>query len=99
MEQRNGISEGRADYKVKGGKLIRVRVWHRGDVIERVRFYGDFFIHPEEAIEELESSLSGKNIDEAVDMISSFFERTEVIGAEAEDFIHALRIAINRENI
>ena len=99
MEQESGISEGRADYKVKGGKLIRVKVRYKGDVIESVRFYGDFFIHPEEAIEGLESSLSGKSMEEVVDMISSFFERTEVIGAEAEDFIHALRIAINRENI
>ena len=97
MQQRNGISEGRADYKVKGGKLIRIRVLHRGDVIERVRFYGDFFIHPEEAIEELESSLSGKRVDEAMDIISSFFESNDVIGAKAKDFMDALIIAINLE--
>ncbi len=99
MEQGSGISEGRADYKVKGGKMIRVRVRYVGDKIERVRFHGDFFIHPEEAIEDLESSLSGKSMEEVADIISSFFSKNEVIGAGPEDFMEALRIAINGDKL
>jgi lipoate-protein ligase A len=98
MAQKSGISEGRVDYKVSGGKLIRVRVRYRGDVIESVNFYGDFFMHPEEAIEELEKSLSGKRLDEAERTILSFFDDVELIGAKPDDFINALRIAVNTDN-
>ena len=36
----SGTSEGRADYKVPGGKLIRVRVRHRDGIIESIMFNG-----------------------------------------------------------
>ncbi len=94
MHQENGISEGRADYKVSGGKLIRVRAWHDGPIIKKVRFNGDFFAHPEEAVEELEDSLQDVRFAESFEIIRSFFRQNEVIGASAEDFISALKIAL-----
>ncbi len=94
MPQESGISEGRADYKVSGGKLIRVRVWHDGDIIRKLRFNGDFFAHPEESIEELEESLEGMEAEESFEIIRDFFRRNEVIGASAEDFISALKAAL-----
>jgi len=94
METGSGISEGRADYKAPGGKLIRVRVRHKDGIIESIMFNGDFFIHPEEAIEELEQGLKGKSMDEADDIVDSFFERVESAGAGADDFKNALRLAI-----
>ncbi len=97
MVQESGISEGRADYKVPEGKLIRVHVWHRNGVVDKVRFYGDFFMHPEEAMEELENSLKGLDVSEAGHIISSFFESVEIVGAKAEDFTHALSLAIKKE--
>ncbi len=97
MAQKSGISEGRADHKVPGGKLIRVHVWHRNGVVDKVRFYGDFFMHPEEAVEELEESLKGRDVSETARLIRSFFENVEIVGATAEDFIHALSLAIKKE--
>ncbi len=94
MGTENGISEGRADYKVPGGKLIRVRVWHRNGIIEKVRFHGDFFIHPEEAIEELEEDLEGKRMNEAYAVIESFFSRVEYAGVGPDEFRRALSLAM-----
>ena len=94
METGNGISEGRADYKVPGGKLIRVRVQYSDSIIEKVRFYGDFFIHPEEAVEELENRLAGKDIPYAEQMIDDFFEDVDAAGISSEDFKKALNLAI-----
>ena len=94
METGNGTSEGRADYKVPGGKLIRVRVAHRNRIIEKVRFNGDFFVHPEEAMEELEDMLSGKDVDEACAIMDDFLSKIELAGAGPEDFKRALKMAI-----
>jgi len=47
----------RAEYKVKGGKLIKVALEVEGDVIKSAKICGDFFLYPEDAIEEIERSL------------------------------------------
>ncbi len=52
-----------ADYKAPGGKLLRARLrlqpTDSGPVIETFQLSGDFFIHPEEALETLETALVG----------------------------------------
>jgi hypothetical protein len=50
---------GKAVYKVPGGKLLRVSVEYDGGTIREVRFSGDFFIHPEDALERVEAALKG----------------------------------------
>lgn len=57
--------QGVAAEKVQGGKLVRVRVDY-GEKINDVKITGDFFLHPEEGIADMEKSLSGleKNIQE-----------------------------------
>ncbi len=92
MKARNGISKG--EKKVKGGKLIRCEVRVKEDRIEEIRFTGDFFIHPEEMLEKLEENLRGKNIEEAEEIINSFFENIEGIGVTADDFIEVLKKAV-----
>ncbi len=94
MAQIAGISEGRSDYKVRGGKMIRVHVWHRDGKIEKVIFAGDFFMHPEESIEDLENVLVGAELEESEEIINEFFRAVELIGAGPEDFYRALRIAV-----
>ena len=44
---------GKAKYKVKGGKLIKVQLAKKEDRIEGIKITGDFFLHPEELIEQL----------------------------------------------
>lgn len=46
-----------AESKVPGGKLVRIKVDCFDGAIRSVRIEGDFFVHPEEGIADLESSL------------------------------------------
>ena len=59
--------EGAAAEKVAGGKLVRIKV-NYDDVVRDIRIYGDFFLHPEDAIEDIEKSLLGlkSNADESL---------------------------------
>jgi lipoate-protein ligase A len=43
--------------KVKGGKLVRLELRFEEDTVDLARLTGDFFIHPEEAIEPIEASI------------------------------------------
>lgn len=91
-----------ADYKVAGGKLLRVRLTvaetaEGGRVIDRISIFGDFFMHPEEAIEELERLLTGAPLDEAVltARAQAFFDGdVQVIGAGVDDFVHVILKAV-----
>ncbi|MEM2454465.1 MAG: lipoate protein ligase C-terminal domain-containing protein [Candidatus Bathyarchaeia archaeon] len=80
----------RAEYKAEGGKLIKVQLGRKDDQITFIRITGDFFMHPEELIEELEKSLIGCVIDEKAitETIKRFIEEREVtlLGATPEDF-------------
>jgi lipoate-protein ligase A len=84
------------DYKAIGGKLLRVRMTVTADappVIQTIRITGDFFMHPEEAIEDLEQRLNGAPLDEAAlrARVQAFFdEDVQVVGADVDDFVTAL---------
>ena len=55
--------QGRSILKVPGGKLIKTRLDYDGGKIASVMITGDFFAHPEEGIEMLESELVGAELD------------------------------------
>lgn len=55
---------GSASLKVAGGKLVKASVESAGGRISSLKITGDFFLHPEEAISEIESSLKNKKLDE-----------------------------------
>ena len=50
--------KGKAVHKVEGGKLLKITV-EFDDVIDDVKITGDFFLHPEESIKDLEKNLFG----------------------------------------
>ncbi len=52
-----------SSYKVPGGKLIKVRVAVEDDRISRIIITGDFFLHPESTLPEIEESLLGCTLD------------------------------------
>ena len=89
-----------ADYKVPGGKLLRVMLELDKSTdpakIASISLNGDFFVHPEEAIEELESRLVNvlwevKALQEAV---QAFFDTdVQVIGADVESIGHVILAA------
>jgi len=84
------------DYKAVGGKLLRVRMTVSAEnppVIQTLRITGDFFMHPEEAIEDLEGLLIGAPLDETAlrERVQTFFAGdVQVVGADVSDFVTAL---------
>jgi len=54
--------------KVRGGKLVRIKVEDREGKIAGIRIEGDFFVHPEEGLKAMESSLIGADPGDPEDM-------------------------------
>lgn len=57
-----------ATKKIPGGKLVRVKltVQEGQDAIASIKIYGDFFLHPEEALTYLEKNLIGVKLDTTI---------------------------------
>lgn len=90
-----------ANYKVPGGKLIKVKLKVSSEKIEQVRILGDFFLHPEETILAIEDSLLGsiedeKALTETIERSLSESEAT-LIGATASDFSKVIMMAWESE--
>jgi hypothetical protein len=75
------IESGNCTYKVPNGKLIKVTVDHEKERIIKVRIRGDFFIHPEESIDDLELALKDVEYRKMAitDVISKFFIRDDLV--------------------
>jgi len=88
---------GKAQYKVEGGKLVKVQLETEGDKIKEVRIMGDFFLHPEEMIDELEKALKGSVLDEGVlaSRIRIFLKKhgAVLLGATTNDFARCIVMA------
>lgn len=87
--------KGRAVRKVPGGKMVKAQVVY-GETLAEVTLTGDFFLHPEEALEEVESSLAGKPADAELDDIEGTVEEVldglgaEFVGVEPSDVAAAV---------
>ncbi|MEM2896340.1 MAG: lipoate protein ligase C-terminal domain-containing protein [Halobacteria archaeon] len=94
------MNELKAEYKVPQGKLIRIKYRIDDGKISKIKITGDFFLHPEESIEELESRLKGLKLEELglKEAIKDFFEKGYVlVGAEPEDFVTVILKALKAE--
>jgi len=93
---------GKAEYKVKDGKLIRVQLVKKENRIEKVKITGDFFLHPEELIEELEQALAGRELDESnlAKSIRIVIEQkgATLLGASPEDFTRCIVMAGEKDD-
>ena len=75
--------------KVEGGKLVRIEI-DFNHKINSVRITGDFFLHPEESINEIEDALKGLDINESEKNIKKILENIiqkeniELVGINAE---------------
>ena len=95
MAQRNGTSRddfSRGILKVQGGKLLKVKLSQENGLISEISITGDFFIHPEESIEELEESLIGRETtsESLLPVLYNFFLVNEVVGAKPVDFLELI---------
>ena len=92
---------GKAEYKVAGGKLVRVQLVKKEGRIEKLKITGDFFLHPEELIEDLEKALVGQalNLSDLDGFIGAFIERrgATLLGASPEDFAKCITMAAEKE--
>ncbi len=92
---------GKAEYKVAGGKLVRVQLVKKECRIEKLKITGDFFLHPEELIEDLEKALVGQalNMSDLDESIGAFIERrgATLLGASPEDFAKCITMAAEKE--
>ena len=85
---------GEAVYKAEGG-VIRVKI-EAGDIIKKIKITGDFFIFPEDSIEEIEKALVGTSTDdgELLKVIKDFYENIDSYGVEPEDLVKAIKKAL-----
>ena len=87
---------GRAEYKVPGGKLICAETDVSEGKLSRVKVYGDFFMHPETAIEGLEEHLTGIGVDAIKGSVEEFFGGKEITlyGVAVGDFSHIIKLSL-----
>jgi lipoate-protein ligase A len=86
----------RAEYKVPGGKLLAAELGVEGGRLVGVKITGDFFMHPEAAIIELEKALNNTPVEDLENNLKSFFQDNDVtlFGVEAGDFVKVVRLAL-----
>ncbi|MGC8663179.1 MAG: lipoate protein ligase C-terminal domain-containing protein [Thermoplasmata archaeon] len=78
------------EYKEKGSKLIVLDINWKDNKIEKIKIYGDFFLHPEESIFLLEKNLTGKGTNEIENVLIEFFNHVEYAGIDPETLLDAI---------
>jgi len=88
-----------AKKKVKEGKVLKVEV-DCDEVIRNVRITGDFFLHPEDILEEIEKSIIGLERNADLETIISNIQRTlssrdvQMIGISPESIAGLVKEAL-----
>lgn len=86
------------EHKRQGGKVIGVSFNYKNDIFSDVRIYGDFFVFPEEGIDNLEKSINQKSLPELLQLIDDFFSSDiKVYGITAGDLKEVFERAINEK--
>jgi len=80
------------DYKVPNGKLIRLCAELDGNELRSVKITGDFFLHPEEKIADLERSLAGQKLDALTlqNTVDRELKTCQMAGISAQELVNAL---------
>jgi lipoate-protein ligase A len=88
---RSGLNLRRKAYKAPGG-LIRSEFEIMDGRFREVSLSGDFFCFPQEAVAQLEKALEGKRIEDAKEILRSFYsdEQVDTPGIRVEDWIEVL---------
>ncbi|NJF24510.1 lipoate protein ligase C-terminal domain-containing protein [Thermococcus sp. Bubb.Bath] len=87
------------EHKARKG-LIRIEFDEENGVVEHVRITGDFFMHPEEVVHELEQELEEHRVDELEALMDEFFAMrmdVEMPYINVEDFKIALKKALGSD--
>ena len=75
------------EYKVPGGKLLRMHIKSEKNTILQIRIAGDFFMHPEESITLIESALIGTPLNQVGQVLKDFIKNNniKIIGFDIKD--------------
>jgi lipoate---protein ligase len=89
----------RGEYKVPGGKLVAVDVDEDGGRLASVRVSGDFFLEPDEALERIETALTGLPTDSSVAQLTAAVDAAldssvTLVGFTTESVAIAVRRAL-----
>ena len=85
--------------KVKEGKLIKVEVEFDGTV-RRIKITGDFFLHPEDILEQIENSMVGMEKEVSEKEIASKIRditeayKAQMIGFSEESLAQVIKEAL-----
>lgn len=86
-----------AIYKVPDGKLLKIFLEPNEGAVGDIKITGDFFMHPEEKIAELEAALKGHVLDETAlqATIEGFLKEQsiELFGADAASIAKTILMA------
>lgn len=91
----------KAVLKVPGGKLVKAELESQGEKVEKVKITGDFFVHPEEALAELEECLAGCPLEER--QMTARLEKKvydcgcQLVGFTAQDVAKAIMMAASSQ--
>ncbi|HNR44999.1 MAG TPA: hypothetical protein PLI06_09395 [Methanofastidiosum sp.] len=86
------------EYKKQGGKLIGISFNYKNSIFSDVRVYGDFFVFPEEGMDNLEKSINQKSLPEVLQLIDDFFSSDfRAYGITAGDLKEVFKRAINEK--
>ena len=85
-------------YKVPNGKLLKVFLDYDNNSINQIKITGDFFAHPEEAIEAMENELKNCALEKEKlllkidEVIKS--NKIEFFGLDAENLVQGILMAV-----
>ena len=94
----------RGEFKVRGGKLVAAEVETEGDVITSAHVFGDFFLEPDDALEDIAAAIVGQRVDVSAPALSGAIserlerrtEPVQMIGFDADAVAIAARRALGR---
>jgi lipoate---protein ligase len=89
------------EYKVAGGKLVRVDLQIRDGLLSDVRVSGDFFLEPDHALEAIDAGLLGVPVGASADELAAAVRRAlpagaVLVGFSPEAVAKAVRRALTR---
>lgn len=90
--------DAKLEYKAPGG-LIKVSLSIKDDIINKIRITGDFFMFPEESLEELEKFLIGVKVEANAlqHIVNEFLSRKNVqTSLTANDLTTAIMQYVNK---
>lgn len=82
-------------YKVPNGKLIKISLERDGEIISNIKITGDFFLYPEDCIENIEDTIKGEKIENIKEKLNALVEEEniEFFGINVEAIIEAIKLA------